>query len=72
MKPIDAGPAVSATSALSAKEREDLLRIARLRERVSKHQVDVLGTQLLADLETQRDSYYSFDSDLEESPRDSR
>lgn len=44
-------------------EREDLLRVARLRERVTKSGIVELAAQLLADLEKQLDAGYPFDSD---------
>jgi hypothetical protein len=44
-------------------DREDLLRIAKMRERVTKSGLIEAGAQLLVDLDKQLESRYSFDSD---------
>lgn len=44
-------------------DRESLLRVARMRERVTKSGLAEVGSRLLVDLDKQLDAYYSFDSD---------
>ncbi len=48
---------------MTNKEQTNLISIAKLRERVTKSQLEEVGAQLLVDLDRQLDSYYSFDSD---------
>jgi hypothetical protein len=44
-------------------DRENLLRVARMRERVTKSGLQEVGAQLLVDLDKQLESSYSFDQD---------
>jgi hypothetical protein len=44
-------------------EREDLLRVARMRERVTKCALLEVGARLLVDFDNQLDAAYFFDSD---------
>jgi hypothetical protein len=48
---------------MSKADRESLLKIARLRERVTKSGLAEVGAQLLVDLDKQLDTTYSFDQD---------
>jgi len=48
---------------MTNKEQSNLLSIAKMRERVTKSQLEEVGAQLLVDLDKQLDAYYSFDSD---------
>ncbi len=51
------------TNEMSKSDRDNLLRIAKMRERVAKSGLAEAGAQLLADLDKQLDTSYSFDSD---------
>src|SRR5580704_15256806 len=53
----------NSTAAITKTERSDLLKIAKLREKVSKTGLDEAGARLLVDLDSQLDTSYSFDSD---------
>ncbi|SRR5260221_3380015 len=48
---------------MTNKEQTNLLSIAKLREKVTKSNLEEVGAQLLVDLDKQLDSFYSFDSD---------
>jgi hypothetical protein len=48
---------------MSKADRENLLRVARMRERVTKSGLAEVGAQLLVDLDKQLESSYSFDQD---------
>jgi|ERR1700730_5262688 hypothetical protein len=48
---------------MTTKEQTNLLSIARMRERVTKSQLEEVGAQILVDLDKQLDAYYSFNSD---------
>jgi len=54
MQPVDDRP-------LTRNEREDLLKVARLRERVAKSEAKRRASELLADFEQQMARQYSFD-----------
>ena len=51
------------TASLTRAEREDLLRLARMRERVAKSGLAQRSAQLLAEFEQQMASEYSYDQD---------
>ena len=51
------------TASLTKAEREDLLRLARMRERVAKSGLAQRSAQLLAEFEQQMASEYSYDQD---------
>lgn len=48
---------------MSKADRENLLKIARMRERVTKSALLEVGAQLLVDLDKQLESSYGFDQD---------
>jgi hypothetical protein len=50
-------------SEMDKSERSRLLQIVKLREKTCKTNLVAVGARLLADLDKQLDTYYSFDSD---------